>query len=677
MGVSSYRYSRWDGSQDASTFNEDALMDQVSDQLLGQGDLSAALRSLVQRGARDSAGRKVAGIQDLLQRLRSHRQGILDRYDLNSVVRDIAQRLEDIVNTERRGIEARLKEMRERAQAPDASTDIPQDELLQLMERMAQRNREFLDGLAQEPLEAIKQLRDYEFMDGEAREKLEQLLKELQQGVVDSHFKEMSQRLQGMSTEEQRDLKDMLQSINQMLEDSQHAGGSDFQQSMERYGHLWGEHPPSSLDELMDRLQQQAAQMSSLLSSMSPEMRQELSDLLDQAFADDELREEMARLDAHLSRLSPQRDAARGYSFHGQDPVTLGEALELMERLQGMDRLERQFKKAQQGGSLSDVEEQLLREVLGEETQQSLAHLQSITDILEQAGYIRRSGSRYELTPKGVRKIGQKALQEIFFLIKRDHIGGHRTPVLGKGGEHQGDTKRYEFGDPFHPHLQKSLMNAIMRDAAGIPVKLQADDFEVYRPEQVSHASTVLMIDLSLSMAMRGNFVAAKKVALALDSLIRTQFPRDNLGIVGFSTYAREVGSERLPSLNWDEFDPYTNIQHGLALARKLLSRGPGGTKQIILISDGEPTAHVEGGQLFIQYPPSPRTIRETLREVRRCTHQGIRINTFALDRNAHLVDFVDQMTRINRGRVFYTSPDQLGEYILVDYFSHRQRMLQ
>ena len=217
-------------------------------------------------------------------------------------------------------------------------------------------------------------------------------------------------------------------------------------------------------------------------------------------------------------------------------------------------------------------------------------------------------------------------------------------------------------------------MNSIVRGSSGIPVNMKAEDFEVYRPEQVSQASTVLMIDLSLSMAMRGNFVAAKKVALALDSLIRTKFPRDSLCIVGFSTYAREVKSEGLSSLNWDEFDPYTNIQHGLVWARKLLSRTPGGTKQIILISDGEPTAHMEGGQLFVQYPPSARTIRETLKEVKRCTHMGILINTFALDRNTYLVDFVDQMTRINRGRVFYTSPDRLGQYILVDYFSNRQR---
>ena len=356
-----------------------------------------------------------------------------------------------------------------------------------------------------------------------------------------------------------------------------------------------------------------------------------------------------------------------------------------MEQVQGMDRLEGQLRKAQplpgraqHGDDTQEVDESLIQEMLGEEALEGSTRLRNLTDVLEEAGYIRKSESRFELTPKGIRRIGHKALQEILFLVKRDHIGGHRTPVMGKGGEHQGDTKRYEFGDPFSPHLQKSLMNAMMRDSSGVPIRLQGEDFEVYRPEQLSQAATVLLIDLSLSMAMRGNFVAAKKaaLALALDSLIRTQFPRDNLYVVGFSTYALELKSEKLPSLNWDEFDPYTNIQDGLVLSRKLLSRVPGGTKQIILISDGEPTAHVEDGQLHIQYPPSARTIRETLKEVKRCTHQGILINTFLLDRNRYLVDFAEQMARINRGRVFYTSPERLGEYILVDYVSHRQRVM-
>ena len=313
--------------------------------------------------------------------------------------------------------------------------------------------------------------------------------------------------------------------------------------------------------------------------------------------------------------------------------------------------------------------------MLGEETYQELEQLRRMTEALEAAGYINRVGGRYELTPKGVRKIGHKALQEIFTLIRKDRLGGHPTTSNGAGGEMLEETQKYQYGDPFNINLQRTLLNSVQR-AAGTPVRISPEDFEVRRTEQSSHVATVLMLDLSLSMAMRGNFQAAKKVALALDNLIRSQFPGDSLHIVGFSTYAREVKAEKLAYLSWDDFDPYTNIQHGLNTARKLLDRTHGCTRQIIMVSDGEPTAHMEAGQLFLQYPPNPRTIRETLKEVKRCTRQDIKINTFMLERSPYLAEFVDQMTRINRGRVFYTSPDKLGEYILVDYLTSRRTFL-
>ena len=346
-----------------------------------------------------------------------------------------------------------------------------------------------------------------------------------------------------------------------------------------------------------------------------------------------------------------------------------------MGQLQNMDDLERQIRRTRQGAP-DEIDRTLLEETLGPEARQALDQLTELADRLEREGYIRKVGGSFELSPKGMRKLGQRALQEIFAYIKKERVGGHQVERHGPGVEHTDETKPYEFGDAFTPHLQRTIMNAVMRDSSGTPVHIRPEDFEVYRTEQLSQAATVLMVDLSLSMAMRGNFMAAKKVALALDNLIRSKFTRDKLFIVGFSTYAREIKADRLPYLSWDEFDPYTNIQHGLAVSQKLLSKIKGGTKQIIMISDGEPTAHMEGGQLYLQYPPSPRTIRATLAEARRCTQQDIVINTFMLDRNSYLIDFIDQLTRINRGRVFYTTPDRLGQYILVDYLSSRKRKM-
>jgi len=419
-----------------------------------------------------------------------------------------------------------------------------------------------------------------------------------------------------------------------------------------------------------------ATGLQALLSSLSRQQRQQLHAMLRAALGDDELWQELMRLAANLDRLSPLGSTGRSYSFEGEDALSLKEALALMERLQEMEELERQLKRTQHGGSPDEVDRTVLQRVLGEEAAQEVEKLAHLSESLQEAGYIRQEGNRYELTPKGIRRIGEQALRELFAFMRRDWLGGHEARRTGGGGEPLAETKGYEFGDPFVPHLTRTLMNSIRRGGGGPPLRLLAEDFEIHRQEELTKAATVLMLDMSLSMAMRGNFLAAKKVALALDNLIRTQFPRDTLYIVGFSTYAREVKPEKLAYLNWDEFDPYTNIQHGLAVAQKLLAQTAGGTKQIVMISDGEPTAHLEGKELFLQYPPSPRTIRETLREVKRCTSASIVINTFMLDRNSHLADFVEQMTRINRGRVFYTSPDRLGRYVLVDYCTNRRRLL-
>ncbi|MBI4308599.1 MAG: VWA domain-containing protein [Chloroflexi bacterium] len=677
-----YRYSRWDGTQEVFPLHEDEIMEELSDHLMTQGDVSSALKAMMQKGVKSRYGDRSQGIQDILQQLRSLKQQVLEQYDLNLALADIRKRLDQVVQQERQGIDRRLddvlrryQESRQRGQQGGLPSDLEQA-LLKNLQRLAEKNRAVLDNLPQDnPAGAIRQLHDYEFMDPEAKRQFDELLKELQQKMLDSFLKDLSHQLKGVTPQDLAGLKEMARHLNRMLEERMRGGEPDFQQFMQRYGHLFGSEPPQSLDELVDKMQHQIAQMQSLLDSMSPGTREQLRELLRSVFKDEELQDELSRLAANLESAQPMGHLRREYPFHGDDPLTLEQAMSLMGRLQKMDELDRQLRKTQQGADTSEVDSQLLRDVLGDEASQALEQIRKMTDLLEAAGYIRRVGNRFELTPRGMRKIGQKALHEIFAYIKKDRAGQHRVDQSGGGGERTDDTKLYEFGDPFHVDLHQTLMNAIER-TPGVPVRMRPDDFEVFKTEQLAHSATVLMLDLSLSMAMRGNFLAAKKVALALDNLIRTQFPRDNLFIVGFSTYAREVKPEKLPYLSWDEFDPYTNIQHGLALSQKLLTKVRGGTNQIIMISDGEPTAHIEGGQLFLQYPPSPRTVRETLREVRRCTQKGIIINTFMLDRNSYLVEFIDQLTRINRGRVFYTTPERLGQYILVDYLSSRKRRI-
>jgi uncharacterized protein with von Willebrand factor type A (vWA) domain len=329
-------------------------------------------------------------------------------------------------------------------------------------------------------------------------------------------------------------------------------------------------------------------------------------------------------------------------------------------------------------GALADVDLEQARRLLGPEDARSLERLAELSRALEDAGLVERREGRLELTPKGLRRIGHNALAELFSQLAKDRLGSHQVEHTGAGQERAHETKPYEFGDPFDLNIERTLRNALVRrgPGAGLPVRLVPDDFEVERNESLTRTATVLMLDLSLSMPIRDNFLAAKKVAVALHALISSRFPRDYLGIVGFSELARELKPHQLPEVSWD-FVFGTNIQHGLVVARRLLAR-QSGTKQVILITDGEPTAHVRpDGSAFFHYPPVRETVDATLTEVNRCTRDGIRINTFMLDADRALTDFVEKLTELNRGRAFFTTPETLGDYVLVDFLEHRRSVRQ
>ncbi|MBI4188595.1 MAG: VWA domain-containing protein, partial [Chloroflexi bacterium] len=384
--------------------------------------------------------------------------------------------------------------------------------------------------------------------------------------------------------------------------------------------------------------------------------------------------EELAELADNLETICPGDEVEHQHSFPQGNPAQSNEATELMEMLQKIDELEMQLNECQYNLSLAEVDEKLLEELLGDEAAQDVEKLRSIAKILEEAGYICLKGNKYELTPRGMRKIGQKALEDIFAQFRKDRGGRHNMEMKGSGGERIDETKKYEFGDEFHIHLQKTIMNSLYREAGKLPIKLSTEDFEIHKTEGIAMSATVLMVDLSVSMPMRGNFEAAKRVAIALDGLIRTQYPKDTLYIVGFSSYARQIKKEDLTCMSWDEFDPYTNLQHGLFVARKLLTKERCNNKQIILVTDGEPTAHFEGGEILLHN--NPRTLQLTLREVRNCTQKGIVINTFMLESSRFLSAFATQIARLNKGRLFFTNADTLGQYLLVDYISNKKKKL-
>ena len=669
-----YRYHRWDDTQEINPFDADDLMEAMADKLIEDGDLQRALRDLYRRGDQGALGDRLKGLREMLERLRRQRQQLLQRHDLNSIMDDINRRLDDVVQTEQAGIDRRLEEAQNPPPAAGEQTSAADNEALRkMLQQMADRKRQQLQELPDDVPGRIKGLSEYDFMDNDAREKFQELLQMLQQQVLQSYFQGMQQAIQSMTPEDLARTREMVRDLNQMLEDRIQGREPKFNEFMDKYGDMFP--GVQNLDELLEQLAARMQAMASLMQSMSPEMRQQLQDMMDGLIGDDRLRADLMRLAANLSQMMPfQEMEGQRYPFSGDQPLSLMEAMAMMERMQGMNDLEAQMRAAQSGQGIDTIDPEKVRDLVDEETAAQLERLQDITKMLEEAGYIQRRGDKWELTPRAIRKIGQKALQDVFSNLKRDGFGKHETEQRGAGGERTDETKRYAFGDPFLMDVKGTLMNVLARNGAGTPVRMAPDDFEVYRTELLTQSSTVLMLDKSRSMFLNGCFLAAKKVAMALDALIRGQFPRDNLYLVEFSYLAKQIQPSELPLETWDEYTYGTNFHHGLMLARRLLARSKAQNKQIIIVTDGEPTAHLEGGAPEFNYPPTQRCIAETLREVGRATRENIVINTFMLETSPWLSSFVDQMTSINKGRAFYASPDHLGEYILVDYVRNKRK---
>jgi uncharacterized protein with von Willebrand factor type A (vWA) domain len=658
-----FRYSRWDGTQAGFELDADDILSEITDDLLYHGDLNAALRRMMQSGFRDQNGERLAGMRELMERLRRRRKDELEKYDLGGVYDDIAQELREVVEQERGGIDQLEQEAQQ-------SGDQRRQEIT---EQVAQEKRMQLDLLPPDLAGQVRELSEYEFTSSEARERFDELMDKLRQQLMQSYFNQMAGAMQDVSPEHMQRMKDMLSALNQMLEQRANGQEPDFESFMEQFGDFFPGNP-QNLDELLEQMAEQMAAMQAMLNSMTPEQRAQLQGLAEQLLEDMDLRWQVDQLGEHLRGLFPQMGWDRKYNFTGQDPLGFAEAAQLMDKLGDIDQLENLMRSATSPGALAEVDIDKARDLLGDDGARSLERLAELAKMLEEAGLIEQKEGRYELTPKGMRKIGQNALADLFAKLNQDRLGRHELERSGVGHERNYETKAYEYGDPFNLQIERTLRNAIRRTGGGTPVQLQPDDFEVERTETITKSSTVLMLDLSLSMPMRDNFPAAKKVAMALHSLISSQFPRDFLGIVGFSEVARELKPEQLPEVSWD-FVYGTNMQHAFLLSRRMLARQTG-TKQIIMVTDGEPTAHLlPGGEVFFNYPPVRETVEATLKEVARCTREDIRINTFMLDANSYLRNFVEQLTRMNRGRAFFTTPETLGSYVLVDFIEQKRAM--
>lgn len=667
-----YRYSQWDGTQQIFDLDASEVMDALSDDLLQQGDVMRALREMLRNGMPQRDGNSSSSLRQLLEQLKDRRRQQLQQSNLDSVVDDLKERLDNILRTEREGIQQRLDD----AAAQPAPTDMAGKEqrraLTRLLQQRAQRNLDQLDELPDSIGGQIQALMDYEFMSPEAQRQFQELLDLLKSQAAQSISQQMRDDMQNMSREQMDAMRQMMQDLNQMLRDRLEGRRPDFDGFMQKWGPMFGDNPPQSLDELMEHIQQQLSQVQSLMDSLSPGARRELEEALQSAL-DPRLADEMAEFASLMQSLLPPDELARQYPFLGDESMTLEQAMDAMREMQSLDQLEQSLQQAMRSGNLDDVDPEQLAELLGEDARRAWEELDRLRQLLKDAGYI-EGDDQLRLTARGIRRIGQKAMREVFRQLKKDRMGNHDLDTRGAGGDLLGDTKPYEFGDPLQLDLQATVKNAIVRGGPQVPVRLRPDDFEIYRNEHLTRAATIVLLDQSRSMGLFNNWGAAKKVTLALFALIRQQYPRDTLHVVGFSDYAHELQEADLAGLTWNNWVSGTNLHHALLLSRKLLSKEKGGTRQIMVITDGEPTAHLEDGQSYFAYPPSYRTEMETLKEVRRCTQEGIIINTFMLENSYQLVNFVDRMTRINRGRAFYSSSENLGEYMLVDYITNRRK---
>jgi uncharacterized protein with von Willebrand factor type A (vWA) domain len=663
-----FAYRRWDGTQDALVDDADAVLSQLTDDLLANGDLHEALQRMLNRGWRTPDGERVQGLRDLLERLRLEREEIRDRGDLGGAFHEIAEELAEVVATEREGIDALEDDARD-------SGDQRREEVTR---EVADERRMQLDLLPSDLAGTVRGLQQYEFVSSEARQHFEELLERLREEVARSYFDQMSDALSDPDPAQLERMREAFDALNRMLEQREAGEPLDptFESFMERFGDMFPGNP-QSLDELLEQLAARMAAAQAMWNSMSPEQRSQLRGLADSLLEDLDLRWQVDRLAGNLQRAFPDAGWQQRYRFSGDEPMGFGDATDAAASLRDLDELEAFLRSANSPAALAEVDLDKVKRHLGDDAARSLDRLANLAKQLTDAGLIDQSEGRFELTPKGIRRIGHQALSDLFSQLTKDRVGTHATTWKGSGHDREETTKPYEFGDPFNLDLSRTVHNAVRRSGSGVPVRLSPEDFEVIETEALTRSATVLLLDLSLSMPMRDNFVPAKKMALALHTLISSRFPRDYLGLVGFSEVAREIEPEDLPTVSWD-YVYGTNLQHGLMLARKMLAHQQG-TKQIILVTDGEPTAHIVpyqgsvGYDVFFNYPPVPETLEVTLAEVMRCTKAGITINTFLLDPDRGLQGFVEQLTRINHGRTFATSPDELGDYVLVDFLRHKR----
>lgn len=651
--MSTYRYGEYHGGPDplAPPYDIRAALDEMGEEILDGAKPQDALRDLMRRGTRG-----LRGLDDMLRRVRERRRELRGSGRLDGTLEQARALLDKAVGQERAEL------------FPD-----PSDE--------ARLREAELDSLPSDTAQAIQRLSSYDWRSPAARETFQELQDLLRREVLDTQFQGMRQALANPDSAAMQRVKDMLADLNQMLEDDARGEHTqeDFDAFMGKYGDLFPDNP-SNLEELVDALARRAAAAQRLLESLTPEQREELAGLMAQALEDAGLAAEMARLSDQLRARRPDLDWNGRERMRGDQPLGMSDATTALAELADLGELESALRQDYPGARLDDVDEEAVRRALGRRAVDDLEALRRIERELERQGYLQRSQGRLELTPKAVRRLGATALRRVFAQLAAGRRGDHEQHDAGAAGELTGASRPWRFGDEQPIDVVRTVTNAVRRvgerdGAAGASgrIRLHVDDFEVAETEQRTSAAVCLLVDLSYSMALRGTWGAAKQTALALHSLVTTKFPQDAIQFIGFSNYARVLQPTEMAVLDWDMVQG-TNLHHALLIAGRHLDKHPEHEPVVLIVTDGEPTAHLmRDGMSWFDWPPSKETIEHTLAEVDKMTRRGATLNVFMLAEDERLVAFVEEVARRNGGRVFSPSPDRLGEYVVSDFLRARR----
>jgi uncharacterized protein with von Willebrand factor type A (vWA) domain len=641
------RYGAWHGGPDPlePPYDIREALDEIGDEVLSGSSPRSALNRMLRRGARDRDG------LDALRRQARERARELRRSgQLDGTLQQVRQLLDEAVADERRAL------------FPD-----PDDSA-----RMAEAE---LDALPSDTARAVRQLADYQWRSPQAQQKYEQIQQLLRDEVLDAQFAGMRDALQSATPEDLARIREMMSALNDMLDADARGEHTQeqFDQFMQQYGDFFPENP-NNLEELVDTLARRAAAAQRLMDSLTPDQRAELADLMSQALGQAGLAEEMSRLQQGLRSARPDLRWGGRQRMDGEEPMGYADATGALAELADLEQLDDLLSQDYPGASLDDIDEELVEQALGRRAVDDMEQLRRIERELRRQGYLERGGDGLKLTPRALRRLGATALRRVFDVLESRGRGSHDVRDAGAAGEVTGSSREWSYGDEQPLDVSRTVRNAVLRTVSnGLELNLAAEDFEVVETERRSSAAIALLVDMSYSMELRGTWGEAKTTALALHALVTTKYPQDAIEIIGFSDYARVMTTGALVEHDWDRVQG-TNLQHGLMLARRHLDKHRNAEPIILVITDGEPTAHLAAdGFADFAWPPTRETIAATLAEVERCTRRGATINVFMLDDDPRLVEFMQEVGRRNGGRVFLPKPGALGEYVVADYLRSRR----